>query len=100
MAIDGTVFGLGCPLRSLKPVGVTRELYGLLIAHYAVRFLMHEAALQAGMDPDRLGFVHALQVIGDAVPEFQMIAPDRLPQLYRGVPQRVVPLGAVFIVIL
>jgi hypothetical protein len=72
----------GRPLRSLKPVGVIQELYGLLIAHYAIRFLMHEAALQAGLDPDRLSFVHALQVIADAVPEFQMIAPDQLPQLY------------------
>ena len=72
----------GRPLRSLKPVGVIQELYGLLIAHYAIRFLMHEAALQAGMDPDRLSFVHALRVIHDAIPEFQMAAPDQLPQLY------------------
>lgn len=72
----------GRPLRSLKPVGVIQELYGLLIAHYAIRFLMHQAALQADLDPDRLSFVHALQVIGDAVPEFQMIAPDQLPHLY------------------
>ena len=33
------------PLRSKKPVGVIQELYGLLIAHYIVRVLMHEAAL-------------------------------------------------------
>jgi len=32
------------PLRSLKPVGVIQELYALVIAHYAIRFLMHEAA--------------------------------------------------------
>ena len=34
------------PLRSLTPVGVIQELYALLIAHYAVRSLMHQAALQ------------------------------------------------------
>jgi len=72
----------GRPLRSHKPVGVIQELYGLLIAHYAIRYLMHEAALQEHIDPDRLSFVHALQVVAEAVPEFQMIAPDQLPQLY------------------
>jgi len=72
----------GRPLRSLKPVGVIQELYGLLIAHYAIRFLMHEAALQAGIDPDRISFVHALNVIHDAIPEFQMTTPEQLPQLY------------------
>ena len=73
---------VGRPLRSLKPVGVIQELYGLLIAHYAVRFLMHEAARQAGLDPDRLSFVHALHVIADAIPEFQMVTLDQLDQLY------------------
>jgi len=72
----------GRPLRSLKPVGVIQELYGLLIAHYAIRFLMHAAALQAGIDPDRVSFVHALNVIHGAIPEFQMTTPEQLPQLY------------------
>jgi len=72
----------GRPLRSLKPVGVIQELYGLLIAHYAIRVLMHEAAVQAGVDPDRLSFVHALRVIRDAIPEFQMTTPDQHPQLF------------------
>lgn len=70
------------PLRSLKPVGVIQELYGLLIAHFAVRFLMHEAALRENIDPDCLSFVHALRVIHDAIPEFQMTTPSQLPQLY------------------
>jgi len=61
---------------------VIQELYGLLLAHYAVRFLMREAALQSGIDPDRLSFVHALRVIGDAIPEFQMITPEQRPLLY------------------
>ena len=70
-------------LRSRKPVGVIQELYGLLLAHYAIRVLMHAAALQADLDPDRLSFVHAVRVIQDAIPEFQMAAPDQLPQLYQ-----------------
>lgn len=70
-------------LRSLKPVGVIQELYGLLIAHFAIRFLMHEAALLAGVDPDRLSFVHAIEVIKDAIPEFQMVAESQHDQLYQ-----------------
>lgn len=70
------------PLRSLKPVGVIQELYGLLIAHYAIRALMHEAALKAGLAPDRLSFVGALRIIQDAIPEFQMVAPAMRVQLY------------------
>lgn len=66
---------VGRTLRSLTPVGVIQELYGLLLAHYAVRVLMHEAALRADLDPDRLSFVHALEIVRDAVPEFQLVAP-------------------------
>jgi hypothetical protein len=73
---------VGRRLRSLTPVGVIQELYGVLLAHYAVRVLMHEAAVQAGVDPDRLSFVHALEVVRDAVAEFQMVAEGERPALY------------------
>ena len=72
-------------LRSRRPVGVVQELYGLLIAHYAIRVVMHEAALQAEIDPDRLSFAHAVRVIQDAIPDFQMVAPEQQPALYRRV---------------
>ena len=45
-------------LRSKTPELVKQELYGLLMAHFAVRALMHEAALHADEDPDRLSFLH------------------------------------------
>ena len=73
---------VGRTLRSLTPVGVIQELYGVLLAHYAVRVLMHDAALQAAMDPDRLSFVHALEVVRDAVPEFQMVVEEQQAALY------------------
>ncbi len=73
---------VGRTLRSLTPAGVIQELYGVLLAHYAVRVLMHEAALQADVDPDRLSFVHALEVVRDAVPEFQMVAAAQQRALY------------------
>jgi len=34
-----------------------------MIAHYAVRSLMHEAALKAHEDPDRLSFAHSVRVV-------------------------------------
>jgi hypothetical protein len=71
------------PLRSQKPVGVIQEFYGLLLAHYAVRRIMHDVAQQAGLDPDRLSFTNALRLVCDAVAEFQMAAVEQRPQLYR-----------------
>lgn len=72
----------GDRLRSQKPVGVLQELYGVLLAHFAVRALIHEAALGADVDPDRLSFVHALRVIGDAMAEFEMVAVAEWPRRY------------------
>jgi len=74
---------VGRPLRSLLPVGVIQELYGLLLAHSALRFLMHQAALQADIDPDRLSFVHAIEVVQGAISEFQLAAPQHFEQLYQ-----------------
>lgn len=55
--------GPGIVLRSRTPELVRQEFYGLLLAHYAVRGLMHEAARKADLDPDELSFVHAVRVI-------------------------------------
>jgi Insertion element 4 transposase N-terminal/Transposase DDE domain len=71
------------PLRSQKPVGVIQELYGLLIAHYAVRKLIHDAAVKHDLDPDRLSFTNALELVRDAVHDFQLAAPEAHPRLYQ-----------------
>jgi len=47
-------------LRSKTPEGVSQELCGLFLAHYAVRALMAQAAIQAHLDPDRLSFSEGL----------------------------------------
>lgn len=73
---------VGRPLRSRTPVGVIQELYGVLLAHYAVRFVMHEAAVATDVDVDRLSFVHALEVVRDAIPEFQMVDVAQRQELY------------------
>jgi len=55
-------------LRSKTPDLVKQEAYGLLLAHFAIRGLMHEAALQAGEDPDRLSYVHTIRVVRRKLP--------------------------------
>jgi hypothetical protein len=42
---------------------VKQECWGLLMAHYAIRGLMHAAALKADADPDRLSFLHSVRVV-------------------------------------
>ena len=63
-------------LRSKTPDLVRQECYGLLLAHYAVRALMHEAALRAGADPDRLSFVHAVRVVRRKLPLYAALPPS------------------------
>ena len=67
--------GANIVLRSKTPDLVRQEFYGLLMAHFAVRALMHEAALTANMDPDRLSFIHAVRVVRRKLPAFNAIPP-------------------------
>src|SRR3954451_20172867 len=55
---------------------VRQEFWGLLLAHVAVRGLMHEAALRADEDPDRLSFLHAVRVVRRKVPLFAALSPS------------------------
>ena len=70
------------PFRSQKPEGALQELYGLIIAHYAIRTLMHDAAVEIDLDPDRISFTNALNVIRRAIPEFQQTTPSQHARLY------------------
>lgn len=74
---------LNRPLRSLKPVGVIQELYGLLLAHFVIRTIMHEAALAHDLDPDRLSFIDSLRLISDAIPDFQLVDPIHHPRRWQ-----------------
>jgi Insertion element 4 transposase N-terminal/Transposase DDE domain len=67
------------PLRSKHPREVVQEVYGLLLAHLAIRTLMYQAALHGGVDPDRLSFTGALRVLRRAIPRAQRTPPARLP---------------------
>lgn len=63
-------------LRSKTPDLVRQEFYGLLLAHFAIRRLMHQAALKQDEDPDHLSFVHAVRVIRRKLPLYGAISPS------------------------
>lgn len=63
-------------LRSKTPDLVRQEFYGLMMAHFAVRGLMHEAALKADEDPDRLSFLHAVRVVRRKIASFATFPPS------------------------
>jgi len=62
--------------RSKTPDLVRQEFYGLMMAHFAIRGLMHEAALKADEDPDRLSFLHAVRVVRRKIARFDAIPPS------------------------
>ena len=62
-------------LRSKTPELVQQELWGLLLAHFAIRQLMTQAAWPRGLDPDRLSFTHAVRVIKRKLPQAAAVPP-------------------------
>jgi hypothetical protein len=50
-------------LRSRSPEMVAQEVWGMLLVHHAIRTLMHQAALDHQLDPDRLSFVRSLRIV-------------------------------------
>lgn len=62
-------------LRSKTPELVKQEVYGLMMAHFAVRSLMAEAALKADVDADTLSFTHAVRVVRRKMTRFTASPP-------------------------
>jgi hypothetical protein len=50
-------------LRSRTPELVAQEVWAHLLVHYALRQVMHTAALEEDLDPDRLSFIRTLRVV-------------------------------------
>jgi hypothetical protein len=73
--------GAGIVLRSKTPDLVRQEFYGLMMAHFAIRGLMHEAALKADEDPDRLSFLHAVRVVRRKLSRLPAIPPSQAARL-------------------
>jgi hypothetical protein len=78
-------------LRSKTPELVRQEAWGFLLAHFAIRALMHEAALGAlprARDPDTLSFTHALRVTRRTLPHLAAIPPSGPARRASGDPAR------------
>ena len=72
-------------LRSETPQGVLQEIYALSLAHYAMRKVMHEAAVQADLDPDNLSFLGCLHILRMRMPECVGMTPAELAEWYQAV---------------
>ena len=68
--------GARLQLRSKTPDLVRQEFYGLLMTHFAIRGLMHEAARKGDIDPDKLSFVHAVRVVRRRLRNFSAFSPS------------------------
>jgi hypothetical protein len=68
--------GARTALRSQRPELVQQEVYGLLLAHFALRTVMHDAALRGGRDPDQISFIHTVRVIKRSLPRFAALPPS------------------------
>jgi hypothetical protein len=73
----------GVPLRSRKPLGVIQEFYALLIAFNAICALRLQAALFAGVDPDRISFVVTFRKLCESVDQFQQTSKAQRPLLLK-----------------
>ena len=74
--IKVTLPGQRLQLRSRRADLVEQELYGLLLVHFALRQLMHEASCQAGCDPDTLSFIHTVRIVRRHLPFHAAFSPS------------------------
>jgi len=77
---------------------VRQEALGFLLAHFALRALMHEAALGTlprARDPDTISFIHTVRVTRRTLPHLAAVPPsgpaahppDAAPRAPRGAGQ-------------
>jgi hypothetical protein len=65
------------------PDGVRQELWAHLLVHDAIRTLIHQAALDAEVDPDRLSFPRSLHIARRQVTSQAAFPPRRLARATR-----------------
>jgi hypothetical protein len=63
-------------LRSRRADLAEQELYGLLLAHFALRRLIHDASRHAGCDPDTLSFTHTVRIVRRHLPFHAAFSPS------------------------
>jgi hypothetical protein len=71
-------------LRSHTPGGAVQELYGVFVAHNAVRAVMHESARSINVDPRTFSFINAVRIVRETIQTMRDAPTARLPLLYRG----------------
>jgi hypothetical protein len=62
-------------LRSRLPELVKQDFYGLLLAYFGVRCLIHEGALRKNIEPTDVSFLHALNVVIQRLPQAVAFSP-------------------------
>ena len=63
-------------LRSRVPELTRQDFWGLLLAHFGIRALMHEAALEQKIDATDLSFTHAVRTIARYLPLYVSFFPS------------------------
>ena len=66
-------------LRSRRADLAEQELYGLLLAHFALRRLIHDASRHAACDPDTLSFLHTVRIVRRHLPFHAAFSPSPTP---------------------
>lgn len=74
-------------LRSKTPDLVRQEFYGWVMAHYAVRWLMHQAAKYSGSPPLDLSFVAHVQLLRRILPHSGTLSPYAPQTVVRPTPR-------------
>ncbi len=67
------------PIRSKKPKLVVQEIYGWLLAHWAVRSLIFRASTTTNKSPLRFSFTGTWRILRRAISQFQQAWPNSLP---------------------
>jgi hypothetical protein len=62
-------------LRSKSPEMVRQEIYGYLLAHYALSDLRCRAATEAGIDPDRIKLTRTVRIVRRSVTDAAAFSP-------------------------
>lgn len=67
--------GPGEVLRSRSPEMVRQEIYGYLLAHYAVSAFLSHAATETSVDPRRIKFTNSIRIIADRLADPDAFSP-------------------------
>ena len=69
-------------LRSKTPEGVRKEMAARILTLNVVRTIILASAIKAGVNPERISFVHAVRAVVAFSPEMATAAPWKLPLIY------------------